>query len=207
MLVFSAQKLAFIAVPKTGSTAIDMALKPKADILFTKRRKHLTALRFHNKIGPFLEREFGLKLERFAVMREPEEQIRSWYRYRAREERGGDQFSTNNISFDEFVRAVISDDPPPFAAIGSQAGMLLSRGGDVLVHHLLAHEKPVKLRQFLSRRFGEDIELKPRNVSPDVPAELEPATVAALRRARAEEFDLYARLAEADGHLKSKVQT
>lgn len=201
MLIFSAQKLAYIAVPKTGSTAIDMALKPKADILFTKRRKHMTAQRFHAKIAPFLEKEFGLVLDRFAVMREPEEQIRSWYRYRAREERDGDAFSTNDISFDEFVRAVISTDPPPFATIGSQMGMLTGPGAALRVHHLFAHETPTQMRGFLTDRFQEEIALKPKNVSPAVPADLDAATAKALRKARASEFDLYARLQDANGHL------
>ena len=85
MLIFSPQSLAFIAAPKTGTTAIEMALKPKADIIFTKRRKHISAQRFHARIAPFLETEFGMRPDRFAVIREPEEQIRSWYRYRARQ--------------------------------------------------------------------------------------------------------------------------
>jgi len=37
MLAFTPQSLANIAVPKTGTAAVEMALKPKADILFTKR--------------------------------------------------------------------------------------------------------------------------------------------------------------------------
>jgi hypothetical protein len=38
MLVFSKQNLVFLAVPKTGTTAIEMALRPKADIVFAKHR-------------------------------------------------------------------------------------------------------------------------------------------------------------------------
>lgn len=205
MLIFSAQKLAFIAVPKTGTTALEMALKPRADIIFTKKRKHITAQRFHKKIAPFLDKEFGLKLERFAVMREPEEQIRSWYRYRAREAKQGSEFSTTGISFDRFVNEVISDDPPPHAGIGSQFSMLTSYKGHVLVDHLFAHEAQPVLAGFLADRFGEAVKLKPRNVSPAVEADLEPATRARLRTVRAAEFDLYARLMEAGGHLKSAL--
>ena len=205
MLIFSAQKLAFVAVPKTGTTAVEMALKPRADIVFTKKRKHITAQRFHKKIAPFLKAEFGLTLERFAVMREPEEQIRSWYRYRAREAKQGSEFSTTGISFDQFVREVISDDPPPYAGIGSQFSMLTSYKGHVLVDHLFAHEAPLALHGFLEERFGDKVKLKARNVSPVVEADLEPATRAKLRTHRAAEFDLYARLAEADGYLRSTL--
>ncbi len=205
MLIFSAQKLAFVAVPKTGTTAIEMALKPRADIIFTKKRKHITAQRFHKKIAPFLEKEFGVKLARFAVMREPEEQIRSWYRYRAREAKQGSEFSTTGISFDQFVREVISDDAPPYAGIGSQHAMLTSYKGQVLVDHLFAHEAQPALMAFLAKRFGEEIALKPRNVSPQIEADLEPTTRAKLRTVRAAEFDLYARLSDAGGHLRTAL--
>lgn len=205
MFVCSAQNLAFIAVPKTGTTAVEMALKPKADILFTKQRKHLTAQRFHKKIAPFLANAFNLRPDRIAVMRDPEEQIRSWYRYRTRDIQLGTQTSTDNLSFDQFVLDVISDAPPPHAGIGSQYRMLTSSSGQVLVHHLFAYEAQPKFRTFLNDRFGEDIEFKPKNVSPPAKAPLDPDIRARLRAARSAEFALYDRLKGADGHLQSSI--
>ncbi|MFK7755271.1 MAG: hypothetical protein AB8B51_22320 [Sedimentitalea sp.] len=203
MLIFSAQSLAFIAVPKTGSTAIDMALKPRADILFTRQRKHMTARRFRTKMAPFLAREFNLNVELFAVMREPEEQIRSWYRYRARAARDGSDNSTHGISFDAFVRHVIEKKPPAFAAIGSQMGMLGSGKGALMVDHLFAHETPRHALSFLADRFGEPIKLSQKNVSPTVDAPLDPSTRALLRNARPHEFALYDRLMDAGGKLSA----
>lgn len=204
MLVFSAQNLAFIAVPKTGTTAVEMALRPKADIIFAKNRKHVTAQRFHRRIAPFLSDTFGLTPDRVAVMREPEDQIRSWYKYRRRNDQLGSSNSTANLSFDAFVRDVISDAPPPHAAIGSQWNMLTG-GGAVLVHHVFAYETPEPFHGFLEDRFGEPITLKVKNASPPAEAHLEPATRAALRNARAQEFDLYARLRDAGGHLQTAI--
>ena len=205
MLIFSAQNLAFIAVPKTGTTAVEMALKGKADVIFTKRRKHITAQRFHTRVAPFLKEEFGIAPERFAVIREPEAQIRSWYRYRARQAKAGSAFSTGDISFDRFVRDVISDDPPAYAGIGSQFAFLTSGTGEVLVHHLFAHEMPERLGAFLDDRFGGPVELKARNVSPLIPADLEPGTLKLLKVARAAEYDLHARVLDAGGHLVSAL--
>ena len=204
MLVFSAQNLAFIAVPKTGTTAVEMALRPHADIIFAKQRKHMTAQRFHRRVAPFLEETFNMRLERMAVIRDPEEQIRSWYRYRSGTRQQGSDRSTLQISFDEFVRDVISDDPPPHAGIGSQWNMVTG-GGRVLVHHLFAYESQPVLRAFLDERFGERIEIRSRNVSPPVDAPLDDSTRRALRRARAEEFALHDRIREAGGHLVSPV--
>ncbi len=205
MLIFVRQSLAFIAVPKTGTTAIEMALRSRADIVFARRFKHITAQRFHTRIAPLLADTFGLTPERFAVMRHPEEQIRSWFRYRRREERRGHEKSTRNMTFDDFVEAVISDDPPPVADIGSQRGMLTSPRGELLVHHLFAHERPLRLHAFLADRFGEGLELKPRNVSPRIDAPLDPAVRARLRAAREEEFTLYERLVAAGGYLRTDV--
>lgn len=205
MLIFSTQSLAFIAVPKTGTTAIEMALRPRADIIFTKTRKHITARRFHTRIAPFLAQSFNLHPERFAVMREPEEQIRSWFRYRARGARQGADVSTEGLSFDRFVRDVISDDPPAHAGIGSQFAMLSSGKGALLVHHLFAYESQPQFRAFLSNRFGEDIEIKQKNVSPPAEAPLEPSTRRRLRAARAAEFALYDRLRDAGGHLRTTI--
>lgn len=204
MLVCSTQSLAFIAVPKTGTTAIEMALRPKADIIFGRQRKHITAQRFHNRIAPFLEREMKIRPERFAVIREPEEQIRSWYRYRARNSKSGLETSTEDMSFDQFVRDVIADDPPVHAGIGSQWNMLTGHG-EVLVHHLFAYEQPSVLHGFLNDRFGEPIVLKQKNVSPYAKAPLEPATRALLRAARAKEFALYDRVLDAGGQLQTTI--
>lgn len=204
MLIFSAQSLVFIAVPKTGTTAVEMALRPRADIIFTKNRKHMTAQRFDRKIAPFLAEAFNLRPERMAVIRDPEEQIRSWYRYRTGERQKGSEKSTFDLSFDAFVRDVISDDPPAHAGIGSQWNMITGKG-EVLVHHLFAYETQPVFRAFLDDRFGDEVTLKAKNVSPPADAPLDPATRAALRAARAREFDLYDRVRDAGGHLVTSL--
>lgn len=201
MLIFSNQKLAFLAVPKTGTTAFEMALKPKADIILTKRRKHLTAAKFRNKINPFLQDAFNTRVEALAVMRDPVDQIRSWYRYRSRPDAQDGPLSTKGCSFDEFVQHVIADDPPPFAGIGSQFNFLTDGKGNLLVEHLFAWERGLTLQDFLSERFDEPVKLKRKNVSPDTPSPISPDIEAALRKARAPEFALHERLMAAGGYL------
>lgn len=201
MLIFLRSNLAFLAVPKTGTTAVEMALKPKAEVIFAKRRKHLTAQRFRNKIVPFIKDTFNADIEGVAVMRDPVTQIRSWYRYRHSDNLDGTKFSTKGMTFDDFVRDVIADDPPPHAGIGSQFGFLTDGQGRVMVDHLFAYEAQVKFRAFLSERLGEEIKLKAKNVSPDLDAPLSDSVAAELRAARADEFALYDRLIAAGGHL------
>ena len=112
MLIFLRHKLAFLATPKTGTTAVEMALKSRAEIVFSKSRKHITALRYANKIAPFLEDTFDVRPASVAVMRDPVDQIRSWYKYRSQKRLDGTELSTKGISFEQFVREVISEDAP-----------------------------------------------------------------------------------------------
>ncbi len=205
MLVFSEQNLAFLAVPKTGTTAFEMALRPRADIILSKRRKHLPAARFHNKVAPFLADAFGLKVETMAVMRDPIEQLRSWYRYRSGPRQKGTKTSTNGCTFDEFILAVISDNPPPFAGVGSQFNFVTSGKGIVLVNHLFAYENQPVFRAFLAQAFGKEVEIKQKNVSPKAEAPLSASVEASLRKVRAAEFELYDQIKSAGGHLVTQV--
>jgi hypothetical protein len=45
-----------LAALKAGTTVIELALHPKADVIFAKQHKHNTALRFHTKISPFAKK-------------------------------------------------------------------------------------------------------------------------------------------------------
>lgn len=202
MLICFAQNLAYLAVPKTGTTAIEGALRPRADIIFAQGRKHMPAQRFHNKVAPFLADTFGLHPDRIAMMRNPEDQLSSWYRYRTTADERGTGNSTASISFDQFVRDVISDDPPPHARIGSQFRFLTSGKGDVLVHRLFAYEQRGPFQRFLEDRFDERLEFPTANVSPAMETELEPSTRARLREARPDEFALYQDLLDKDGALQ-----
>ena len=192
MLVFSDQNLVFLAVPKTGTTAVEMALKNKADIILTKGRKHTPALRYRNKIAPFLHDTFAITPDPIAVMRDPIEQIRSWFRYRSGPRQAGTPKGTGGCSFDDFVLGVIADKPPVFAGIGSQYNFLTSAKGEVLVKHLFAYENQPALIAFLEQLLKTEITLKQLNVSPTIPAVIDSEVEAHLRAAKPEEFAAYA---------------
>ena len=206
MLIFTPQSLAFIAVPKTGTMAVRAAIGRKADIALSGGLRHMTARRFHLKVAPWLAQAFDLIPERFAVMRTPEDQARSWYRYRCRLQNIGTEKSAAGISFDDFILASISDNPPPYARIGTQSNMLTSEAGDLLVHHLFAYENMPLLEAFLSQRLGEEIALEKKNVSPAVPAELSPDVQEKFRATRARDYALYERLQKARGYLQTEVE-
>ncbi|MDP5218645.1 hypothetical protein Q5Y75_15560 [Ruegeria sp. 2205SS24-7] len=203
MLIFSDPCLAFIAVPKTGTTAFELAYRRQADVALLGRRKHMPAQRYHSKIKPFLADTFRLYPETVAIMRDPLDQIGSWYRYRTRDELKGTDRYTGDMSFDSFVQDLLSDEPPEHAVIGSQHRMLTSKKGELLVDHLFRYEQFEIFEAFLTQRFGAQPELKTQNASPEMELELSPSTLHALHRERAAEFELYERLCDAEGHLRN----
>lgn len=194
MLVFWDQRLAFLATPKTGSTAIATALESLAAVSVQRPPvlKHTTVQRWHRFLGPYFEAASGHSFTLVALMREPRDWLGSWYRFRSREDVADPRKSTAGISFDEFVRAWCSDAPPDFASVGSQARFLKPRQGKG-VDRLFAHDRIDGFVAFLEDRLGCEIILPRVNVSPaaKAPLDLEPATEALLRRAAAEDFALY----------------
>lgn len=201
MLVFLRHKITFLATPKTGTTAVEMALKSRAEIVFSKNRKHITAVRYANKVAPFLEDTFGVRPASVAVMREPVDQIRSWYKYRSQKRLDGTKLSTKGISFDQFVREVVSDKPPERARIGRQFSFLTDGKTRVMADHVFAYEQPEKFLAFLSQHLQHTVEIAPKNVSPLIDAPLSEETLALLREVRAEDFMLYDEILAANGHL------
>ncbi|MDA5558856.1 hypothetical protein [Shimia sp. MMG029] len=203
MQVFFKQNLAFLSVPKTGSTAYETTLRPHADVVFTKSVKHMTIGKYHAKLAPFLAETYGMHPERVAVIRDPIDHARSWYKYRSPERMGADNPACHGgISFDAFVMDAISKTPSPSAGIGSQASFLSLTPGIVPVHHLFAYDQPELLLAFLTARFGEPILPKRKNVSPDVAAPISEEVAAAMRAARPHDFALYERVKAAGGVLR-----
>jgi hypothetical protein len=106
MLVFWKAKLVLLAVPKTGTTALEAAFGPWADGAFFNppRLKHMTLRRYRRQLAPILAQD-GPPLEVMAVMREPVDWLSSWYRYRTRPELGTRPQSTAGLSFGDFALA------------------------------------------------------------------------------------------------------
>ncbi|MCB1334485.1 MAG: gamma-glutamyl kinase [Roseivivax sp.] len=197
MLVFYAERLVFLSVPKTGTTAYESALRGRADIVVSDppELKHAPVYRYNRFFRPMFEKACGVEMETMAVMREPVSWLGSWYRYRRRPFMNGKPNSTQNISFDDFVSAYAQGDRPGFANVGSQAKFLETRPNGTGVTYLFRHEDPRRLDDFLEARLGTRPETRRENVSPEMALDLSPQTAAKLRRKCAEEFDLYASIA------------
>lgn len=192
MLVFWEQRLAILATPKTGSTAIEAALDSMAEIAIQRppALKHTTVQDYHRHVGPYLHSAAGEPFTLVALMREPKSWLGSWYRTLQREDVEGSRRSTRGLSFDRFVNDWCDDPQPEHAAVGSQSAFLApldGRGTD----HLFRYEEIGRFTHFLEDRLGHEIILPRLNVSPDANLDLSLATEARLRKAAAADFALY----------------
>ncbi len=193
MLVFWKERLVFLAVPKTGTTAIEGALAPKAALVLRDPPilKHATVQRYKRILQPMLEITKEPPFDTVAVVRDPVDWLGSWYRYRHRDDLVGRPNSTRGRSFDAFVSAYIADPQPGFAAVGSQAKFLRAPDGTLGVTHLFRYEARPRLIRFLEDRLSTTITLNRLNVSPPADMTLSPDIASALRQACAAEYAVW----------------
>ena len=193
MLVFWTEKLVFLAVPKTGTTALEGTLAPRASMVLRDppHLKHSPLYRYRRFMEPFLEKAGGQEMETMAVIRHPVDWLSSWFRYRNRDGLVGKPNSTRDVSFDDFVDAYCKGKPPSFANVGFQSKFVLDGEGERAVDHLFRYEDQPRLIAFLEDRLSMKIELPRLNVSPSFEVSLSPKIEDKLRRKRAEEFTVW----------------
>ena len=194
MLVFWKENLVFLAVPKTGTTAIEGALAPHAAMVLRDppHIKHAPLYRYRRFFEPMFEQTCDRIPETLAVIRHPVDWLSSWYRYRNRHALVGHPNSTRNVNFNEFVLEYCKEKPAPFANVGSQATYVFNGKGERLTTHLFAYDNQPALIAFLEARLETTITLKQLNVSPTIPAVIDLEVEAILRAAKPLEFAAYA---------------
>lgn len=193
MLVFYKAKLAFLSVPKTGTTAYEAALRDHADMVISEppTLKHAPVYRYNRFVRPMFLKICDTELEVMAVMREPISWLGSWWRYRQRPFMKGKPNATHGISFDDFILAYMKGKKPDFADVGSQFKFMESQPNGTGVTHLFRYEDQPRLQRFLTERLGVTFDLERANVSPAVPVELSADIETRFRRKFSEEFALY----------------
>jgi hypothetical protein len=195
MLISTRHQLAYLALPKTGTSSLEAALAPLCDIRFvgSPRAKHMTMSTFERYMLPYLHRIGLEKVETVCVIREPLDWLGSWYRYNSRRRIRREPRSTRDISFAQFIEGYLADPQPPYARFGRPSRFVSGRSGRVT--HLYRYEDLPELVRFLGDRFETRLELPNLKVSPPRgDLELPPALRRRLEEERAEDFELYASL-------------
>jgi hypothetical protein len=173
MLLSVKHKFAFLCVPKCGSTSVERALKPHADIRLAGHPslKHISARTFENTIRPMLRKtDPKREIETFCIVREPIEWLSSWHRYRARAQLNDPSHShhrhhTGGLTFRQFAEAYLSPEQPEFARLGSQHSFVTLNNGSQGVDRIFRLDQMDMLADFLSEKIGKTIEIPKLNRS------------------------------------------
>lgn len=193
MLIFWDQRLVILATPKTGSTAIEVALESLASMSVDRPPvlKHTPAYRYERFLKPYLERSAGESFTVVALMREPLDWLGSWYRFRQRDDIAETPQSTRHLDFNGFLEGYMSVPRPGYADIGTQAKFLSGKKG-LGVDQLFRYEDIGTFLTFLEDRLDCVIELPVLNVSPPGLLNISSAMRERIATYCAEDFALYA---------------
>lgn len=196
MLIFWEQRLVFLATPKAGSSAVEAALEPLAAVTMQRPvpLKHMSAKDYRLHLAPYLEAQAGAPFTTVALMREPIGWLRSWYRFRNRDDFEDPDHPMRGRSFEAFAQDYMATPRPAHADIGSQAAILCDASGAPLVDQIFRYEDIEAFVHFLEDRLDCAITLPRVNVPPAADVKLSPQTEAALHAAMAEDFRLYGQL-------------
>lgn len=209
MLISLKHRLAFLAVPKTGTTAIEAAFRKHSQITFrgSTKIKHTNAEGFDTLLRPFLAMAGFPDIQSFAVMRDPIDHLQSWYFYRRRLDEGSKPRnipnSTKDITLEQFIEDFLSEPRPKHATIGSQARFLCggswqagATGETVrpLVDIIFPYERLNDAISFVADRVGETITVERKNTSKREAVDIAPALLARLEARLAPDIALYRRV-------------
>ena len=196
MLIFWKKRLAILANPKTGSTAIESALGSLAHVAIGRpaEMKHMSASHFDTHLAPFLEKAAGGRFTTVALMREPTDWLGSWYRYRLRDDIPKPERSAAGLTFDEAAQDYVSPKPSAKMAVGSQAKFLGWSEGKTAVDRIFCYENMAKFLEFMEDRLDCEIILPQLNVSPKSALTLQPETRRRLQEKLAPDYELYQRI-------------
>lgn len=193
MLISRFPPIVFFAVPKTGSVSIETAFAPHFDMVMSKNPslKHMPVRTYDASLSNFVSRRVAKDPVKLAVMREPLDWILSWWRYRMRPEIDGKPNSTKGVTADEFILSYMSDEPAPYAQIGSQHAFLHNKAGELGVDKLYRFDDLASLVAYLNKRLRVDVSIAHLNASPLVTDAVSPDVADTYRRYAAKEYTLY----------------
>jgi hypothetical protein len=200
-------RLVILSQPKTGTTALDSALAPRASIVVNNPPplKHMRYGRFMQFVAPWIKAQAGLDradYEVVSVMREPVDWLGSWYRYRTRDalkdavNKKKRRSYSGHVSFDAFVREALKPkaERESFANLGSPCSVAITDTGAVGCDRIFPYEDLSGFYELIAQRSKKPVELSQMNVSPAGDTSLTAETKSELMAQWAFAFDLHSSL-------------
>lgn len=192
MIASLKHRIAFLAMTKTGSTAIETALRPHAEIVMSGHPglKHMQLRKFNRLIRPLFD-QIDMPVETTCLFREPLDWLSSWYRYRQRPEIPNARNSTANVTFRAFIEGYLSDDQPQFARIGRPSNFVQTAEGEMGIDHLFRYDQFDLFEAFLSDRFGQRFNYRTENASPKMQIDIDAGLRRKVEIALSADYDIY----------------
>lgn len=177
-----------LAQQKTGTTTLERAFKPHSEFHVGGRPKwkHITYLQFKTIFGDFFE---SRGCEIFGVVRDPIDHMQSIYRFRTIDS-GQTQTRTNNVTFQQFINAWLSDAPPKYTVYRTPREFYRTAYGTAAPISYYRYEALDALQARLAYMVGKEITLKQVNVSPKMELEFDRETLMQSDRMKAE-YEFY----------------
>ncbi|MTH64940.1 hypothetical protein [Paracoccus shanxieyensis] len=193
MLIFWEKRLVFLATPKAGSTAIEAALDSLANVSVQRPAplKHTDLKSYRSHIAPWLLAATGEHFTTVALMREPIDWLRSWYRFRLRDDIDDPDHHMVGVSFADFARDYAG---PRSLTSGIEPQAAFLTDGPDQVDCIFRYEDIAEFTDFLEDRLDCVISLPRVNVPPAVDVSLDSTAEAGLRDALRPDLALYDQL-------------
>lgn len=191
MLIFWESRLVFLATPKAGSTAIEAALEGLANVAVQRPAalKHADLRTYRRHIEPWLHSATGDRFTTVALMREPIGWLRSWYRFRLRDDDEDPDHAMTGVSFAEFAAAYARADGLAAAHVGTQSDFLTD--ADDRVDRIFRYEDMETFTHFLEDQLDCALSLPRVNVPPAVDVSLSGDQEALLHKVMEGDLQLY----------------
>lgn len=191
MLIFWESRLVFLATPKAGSTAVEAALEGLANVAVQRPAalKHADLRTYRRHIEPWLHSATGDRFTTVALMREPIGWLRSWYRFRLRDDDEDPDHAMTGVSFAEFAAAYARADGLAAAHVGTQSDFLTD--ADDRVDRIFRYEDMETFTHFLEDQLDCALSLPRVNVPPAVDVSLSGDQEALLHKVMEVDLRLY----------------
>ena len=172
MLAAPQHGFAFLSTTKSGSTAVEQAFEPYAQVVLKgpPRLKHATAAAFHRHVAPLLAANgFDRSTYEVAtVIREPLDWLASWWRYRSRDElrnaKGAQRQNwAGDRTFEEWVIEMLDRD---MQGIGRFSRFIRTPETDNGVDRIWRYEHLDACCEWMGGLIGRRVALPTVNVSP-----------------------------------------
>ena len=193
MLVSFDARLAYIAMTKCASTAIETALRPHCEIVYSRKPglTHMTVRRYREHVVPYLRSTGAPEIETCCQMRHPVDWLGSWYRYLSGPGHAGDELSTAGESFAGFAAGYLEGTNAARRRFGRPWDTVRGIDGKLAVDHVYRYEDMPRFLGFLQDRLGRPLEVERINVSPEGDLALPRALRARLESFFALELEIF----------------